>query len=178
MTKPIPLIIDCDPGQDDALMLFLALNAPELDVRGIVAVAGNVPLARTERNLAMLVEIAGRDDIPLFSGCVRPMMRELVTAENVHGKSGINGLEIFESKLKMQTLHGTDFIINNLREAQDDEVTIVATGPLTNIGMALVKAPDIAVKIKQIVIMGGASFEAGNTTPSAEFNIYVDPQCM
>ncbi len=90
MTKPIPLIIDCDPGQDDALMLFLALNAPELDVRGIVAVAGNVPLARTERNLAMLVEITGRDDIPLYSGCVRPMMRELVTAENVHGKSGIN----------------------------------------------------------------------------------------
>ena len=175
MTKPIPLIVDCDPGQDDALMLFLALNAPELDVRGIVAVAGNVPLAMTRRNLAMLVEIAGRDDIPLFSGCVRPMVRELVTAENVHGKSGINGLEIFQSKLKMQPQHGTDFIINNLREAQDDEVTIVATGPLTNIGMALVKAPDIAAKIKQIVIMGGASFEAGNTTPSAEFNIFVDP---
>ena len=175
MTKPISLIIDCDPGQDDALMLFLALNARELDIRGIVAVAGNVPLARTERNLAILVEISGREDIPLYSGSVRPMVRDLVTAENVHGKTGINGIEVFEPNIRLQSQHGVEFIIENLRKAGDDEVTIVATGPLTNIAMALVKAPDIAEKIHQIVIMGGASFEAGNTTPSAEFNIYVDP---
>lgn len=171
----LPVVIDCDPGQDDAMMLFLALNAPELDIRGIVAVAGNVPLDKTERNLRMIVEIAGRDDIPLYSGCIRPMMRDLVTAEYVHGKTGINGIDVFSPKTQMQDQHGVDFIVENLRGAKDDEVTIVATGPLTNIGMALIKAPDIAGKIKQIVIMGGASFEAGNVTPSAEFNIYVDP---
>ena len=169
------MIIDCDPGQDDALMLFLALNAPEFDIRGIVAVAGNVPLELTRRNLLMLVQIAGRGDIPLYSGCERPMVGELVTAEYVHGKSGINGMELFEPELKLQPMHGVDFIVEILRQADADGVTIVATGPLTNIAMALVKAPDIAEKIHQIVIMGGASFAAGNTTPSAEFNIYVDP---
>ena len=170
----MPVIIDCDPGQDDAMMLFLALNAPELDIRGIVAVAGNVPLDKTERNLAMIVEITGRGDIPLFSGCVRPMMRDLVTAEYVHGKTGINGIDVFQSKIELQQQHGVDFIVEELRAAED-EVTIIATGPLTNVAMALVKAPEIVAKIKQIVIMGGASFEAGNVTPSAEFNIYVDP---
>ncbi len=175
MGDPLPLIIDCDPGQDDALMIFLALNAPEFDIRGIVAVAGNVPLALTTRNLAMLVQLTGRWDIPLYSGAVRPMVRELVTAEHVHGKTGINGLEPFEPELKMQPEHGVNFIVDSLRQAKANEVTIVATGPLTNIALALVKAPEIAERIRQIVIMGGASFEAGNVTPSAEFNIYVDP---
>ncbi|MCF6320688.1 MAG: nucleoside hydrolase [Rhizobiaceae bacterium] len=175
MTKPIPVIIDCDPGQDDAIMLFLALNAPELDIRGIVAVGGNVPLARTRLNLAMLVETTRRTDVKLYSGAIRPMVRDLVTAEEVHGITGINGFEFFEPEMKMQDIHGVDFIVENLRGARDNEITIIATGPLTNIAMALVKAPDIADKIKQIVIMGGASFEAGNVTPSAEFNIYVDP---
>ncbi len=170
----LPTIIDCDPGQDDALMLFLALNAPELDVRGVVAVCGNVPLEKTERNLAMLMDITGRGDIPIYSGCIRPMMRELVTAEYVHGKTGINGIDVFKAETKLQLQHGVDFIIEQLRGAKE-EITIVATGPLTNVAMALVKAPDIARKIHQIVIMGGASFEAGNVTPSAEFNIYVDP---
>jgi len=171
----IPTIIDCDPGQDDALMLFLALNAPELDIRGICSVGGNVHLAKTSRNLAMLVEIAGREDIPLYKGCGGPMVRKLVTAEYVHGETGINGLEVFEPKLKFQDQHGVDFIIEALRAADDDEMTLVPTGPLTNIAMALIKAPDIAPKIKQIVLMGGAMREGGNTTPSAEFNIYVDP---
>jgi len=175
MKKPIPVIIDCDPGQDDAIMLFLAHNAPELDIRGIIAVGGNVPLARTSLNLAMLVETTGRRDVKLYSGAIRPMMRDLVTAEEVHGITGINGFDFFEPSMKLQRQHGIDFIIENLRQAQDDEVTIIATGPLTNIAMALVKAPEIAGKINQIVIMGGASFEAGNVTPSAEFNIYVDP---
>ena len=175
MNMPIPVIIDCDPGQDDALMLFLALNAPELDVRAIIAVGGNVDLAKTSRNLAMVVDIAGHDDVPLYAGCARPMMRDLVTAEYVHGETGINGIDVFEPRNKMRECHGVDYIIENLRGSNDDEATIVATGPLTNIAMALIKAPDIAPKIKQIVIMGGASFEGGNVTPSAEFNIYVDP---
>ncbi len=171
----IPVIIDCDPGQDDALMLFLALNAPELDIRGLISVGGNVPLAKTSRNLAMLVQIAGRADIPLFEGCAGPMIRKLVTAEYVHGETGINGLEVFEPELKFQPQHGVDFLIEALRSADDGEITLVLTGPLTNIAMALTKSPDIAAKIKQIVLMGGAMREGGNTTPSAEFNIYVDP---
>ena len=122
MGDPLPLIIDCDPGQDDALMIFLALNAPEFDIRGIVAVAGNVPLALTTRNLAMLVQLTGRWDIPLYSGAVRPMVRELVTAEHVHGKTGINGLEPFEPELKMQPEHGVNFIVDSLRQAKANEV--------------------------------------------------------
>lgn len=175
MSVPLPIIIDCDPGQDDALMLFMALASPELDVRGIVAVAGNVPLAKTALNLRILVDIAGRGDVPLFAGCDRPMLRKLVTAEHVHGKTGIDGVEIYEPELALQAQHGVDFIVETLRAAKDDEITLVPTGPLTNIAMAIVKAPDILPKIKQIVLMGGAMFEGGNITPSAEFNIYVDP---
>lgn len=171
----LPIIIDCDPGQDDALMLFLALNAPELDVRGVVACGGNVPLARTELNCRILVEMAGRKDVPVFAGCEGPMVEPLFTAEYVHGETGIDGIDFFEPTIEKQTQHGVDFIIETLRSAEDDEISLVPTGPLTNIAMALVKAPDIAAKIKQIVLMGGASFEGGNVTPSAEFNIYVDP---
>lgn len=169
------VIIDCDPGQDDALMLFLALGADQFDVAGIIAVAGNVPLEKTARNLAMVVELAGRDDLKLFAGCERPMMRPLVTAEYVHGQTGINGMEVFEPSIPIRSEHGVDFLVRDLGEAGEASTTIVATGPLTDIAMALVRAPAIAGSIKQIVIMGGASFEAGNVTPSAEFNIYVDP---
>lgn len=171
----LPIIIDCDPGQDDALMLFLALNAPEMDVRGVVACGGNVPLARTELNCRILVEMAGREDVPVFAGCEGPMVEPLFTAEYVHGETGIDGIDFFEPTIEKQAQHGVDFIIETLRAAEDDQITLVPTGPLTNIAMALVKAPDIAAKIKQIVLMGGASFEGGNVTPSAEFNIYVDP---
>ncbi|WP_299345917.1 nucleoside hydrolase [uncultured Maritalea sp.] len=174
-SQKIPIIIDCDPGQDDALMLFLALNAPELDVRGIVACGGNVPLARTELNCRILVEMAGRLDVPVFAGCDGPMVEQLFTAEYLHGETGIDGIDFFEPTIKKRDQHGVDFIIETLRAADVDEITLVPTGPLTNIAMALRKAPDILPKIKQIVLMGGASFEGGNVTPSAEFNIYVDP---
>lgn len=171
----IPVIIDCDPGQDDALMLFLALNAPELDVLGVVACGGNVPLARTELNCRILVEMAGRKDVPVFAGCEGPMVEPLFTAEYVHGETGIDGIDFFEPTLPKQTQHGVDFIIETLRAAPDNSITLVPTGPLTNIAMAMRKAPEIVSKIKQIVLMGGACFEGGNVTPSAEFNIYVDP---
>ncbi|MGJ8529360.1 nucleoside hydrolase [Maritalea sp.] len=174
-THRLSVIIDCDPGQDDALMLFLALNAPELDVLGVVACGGNVPLARTELNCRILVEMAGRTDVPVYAGCVGPMVEQLFTAEYLHGETGIDGIDFFEPSIPKQDMHGVDFIIETLRKAEDDEITLVPTGPLTNIAMALRKAPDILPKIKQIVLMGGASFEAGNVTPSAEFNIYVDP---
>jgi purine nucleosidase len=170
------IIIDCDPGQDDAVALFLAMASPEeLEILGITAVAGNVPLELTQRNVRMMCDIAGRGDIPVFAGCGRPMVRELLTAEKVHGKTGIDGIEIVEPETPLQEQHAVDFIVETLRAAEDDSVTLVPTGPLTNIGTVIDRAPDVLPKIRQLVIMGGAMREGGNYSPSAEFNILVDP---
>ena len=176
MTKHT-IIIDCDPGQDDAINLLLAMSSPdELDILGITAVAGNVPLALTERNARLMCDIAGRSDIPVYAGCARPMVRDLVTAEHVHGTTGIDGAEISEPELPLQEQDAVDFILNTLRAADDDTITLVPTGPLTNVATAITKAPDILPKVKEIVLMGGAMRESGNYSPSAEFNILVDPQ--
>jgi len=174
----LPVIIDCDPGQDDALMLFMALSAPELKVLGIVAVAGNVPLAASALNIRILADICQRTDIPLFAGADKPLYRDLVTAEYVHGKTGIDGVELYEPQVQLQAKNGVDFIIETLQGATADEITIVATGPLTNIATAIIQAPHLSKNIKQIVLMGGAMFEGGNITPSAEFNVYVDPHAL
>lgn len=173
---PLKLIIDCDPGQDDAVMLLLAMAWPErLNILGVTTVAGNVPLPLTQRNARLMVELAGRDDIPVFAGCDRPLLRELVTAEEVHGRNGIDGADIHEPALPLQPQHAVDFIIGQLEAAADDSITLVPTGPLTNIGLALHRRPDLSPKIRQVVLMGGAMREAGNMTPSAEFNMLVDP---
>lgn len=170
------VIIDCDPGQDDAIMLLLALASPEeLEIAGVTTVAGNVPLALTQRNARLICELAGRGDVSVYAGCPRPMVRELTTAEDVHGISGIDGMEIREPRLSLQRQHAVDFIVATLMESADDSVTLVPTGPLTNVAMALVKEPAILSRIREIVLMGGAMREGGNTTPSAEFNILVDP---
>ena len=170
------IILDCDPGQDDAVNLLLAMSSPdELEILGITAVAGNVPLALTEVNARLMCDIAGRSDIPVFAGCDKPMVRELVTAERVHGPTGINGMEVTKPVHPLQEQHAVDFIIEALSQANDDSITLVPTGPLTNIGVALTRAPEILPKIREIVLMGGAMRESGNTSPSAEFNILVDP---
>ena len=175
MTKR-PIILDCDPGQDDAVNILLALASPdELDVLGITAVAGNVPLDKTARNARILCDIGSHPETPVFAGCSRPLNRELVTAEYVHGKTGIDGAPIFEPKTPLRDAHAVDFIVDTLLTADDDSITLVPTGPLSNIGAALVKEPAIVPKIREIVLMGGAMREGGNVTPSAEFNIYVDP---
>ena len=175
--SPKNIIIDGDPGQDDAVNLLLAIASPvELEILGITAVAGNVPLALTERNSRIICELAGRPDIKVFSGCEQPMQRKLVTAENVHGKTGIDGMDLFEPQSPGQGQHAVDYIIETLRNEPENTVTLVPTGPLTNIASAFSKAPDIVPKIREIVLMGGAMREGGNRTPSAEFNIYVDPQ--
>jgi purine nucleosidase len=169
-------IIDCDPGQDDAVMLLLALACPdEFDILGITTVAGNVPLDLTQRNARIMCELAGRTDVPVYAGCDKPMRLDLITAENVHGKTGIDGVEIYEPAMPLQDQHAVDFIIETLLQAGDDSITLVPTGPLTNIGEAMSRQPDILPKIREIVMMGGAMREAGNTTPSAEFNILEDP---
>jgi len=142
---------------------------------GITTVAGNVPLDLTQRNARIMCELAGKTDVPVFAGCDKPMRHELITAENVHGKTGIDGVEVYEPAMPLQEQHGVDFIIETLMGAEIDSITLVPTGPLTNIGEALSRQPDIRPKIKEIVMMGGAMREGGNTTPSAEFNILEDP---
>jgi purine nucleosidase len=174
---PRPIIIDTDPGQDDAVAILLALASPaELEVLGIVAVAGNVPLALTQRNARIVCELAGRPDLAVYAGCARPMQRDLVTAEYIHGKTGLDGPVLPEPTMPLQPQHGVDYLVEALRRAGPGGITLCTLGPLTNIGMTLVKAPDIVPKVREIVMMGGAYFEVGNTTPAAEFNIYVDPQ--
>ena len=171
------IIIDTDPGQDDAVAILLALASPEeLDVLGIVAVAGNVGLAQNAKNALKVVELSGRTDVPVHAGCARPMTRPLVTAEHVHGQTGLDGPDLPEPQIALADKHGVDFIIDTLRAEPEKTVTLCALGPLTNLAMALVKAPDIAGRIQEIVLMGGAYFEVGNITPAAEFNIYVDPE--
>lgn len=173
---PRKIIIDCDPGQDDAVALFLALASPdELDVLGITTVAGNVPLELTQHNARQMCDIAGRSDVPVYAGCSEPMTRPLRTAEMIHGKTGIDGIEVFEPKTPLQSKHAVDYIIQTLLDADDASITLAPVGPLTNIGTAIAKEPAILPKIEEIVLMGGAMREGGNRTPSAEFNILVDP---
>ena len=174
---PRKIIIDTDPGQDDAVAILLALASPEdVDVLGITAVAGNVPLHLTERNARIICELAGKPEVKVFAGCDRPMGRPLVTAEHVHGKTGLDGPDLPEPTMTLQDGHAVDYIIDTLRAEPAGSVTLCPLGPLTNIATALERAPDIAARIQQIVLMGGAYFEVGNITPAAEFNIYVDPQ--
>lgn len=174
MTRKI--IIDTDPGQDDAVAILLALGSPELEVLGITCVAGNVPLALTTRNARIVCELAGRRDVKIFAGCDRPLLRPLVTAEYVHGKTGLDGIALPEPTMALQDQHAVDFLIETLRAEAPGTVTLCPLGPLTNIATAFRRAPEIVSKVERIVLMGGAYFEVGNTTPAAEFNIYVDPQ--
>ena len=170
------IIIDTDPGIDDAIAILLALAAPEeLDVLGVVAVAGNLSLSLTERNARRICELAGQADIPVYAGCGRPMLRPLATAEHIHGETARDRLLLPEPTMALRPQHGVDFLIETLRGEEQGTITLCALGPLTNIAMMLVKAPEIAGKICELVVMGGACFELGNVTPAAEFNIHVDP---
>lgn len=177
MTHPRKIIIDTDPGQDDAVAILLALASPEdVEVLGITAVAGNVPLALTQKNARIICELAGKRDTRVFAGCDRPMTRKLVTAEHVHGKTGLDGPQMADPTMPLDPQHAVDFIIETLRREPAHSVTLCPLGPLTNIATAFRRAPDIVGRVQQIVLMGGAYFEVGNITPAAEFNIYVDPE--
>jgi purine nucleosidase len=169
-----PLIIDCDPGVDDAIALLLALASPdELALRGITTVAGNVPLALTHYNARRVCRLAGRSDVPVFAGCPRPLLQPLVTAEAVHGETGLDGATLPEPDIAVQSQHAVSFLIEQLM-IPDEPVTLAMLGPLTNLAVALVQAPAIRTGIDRIVVMGGALGQ-GNVTPAAEFNMYVDP---
>jgi purine nucleosidase len=169
------IIIDTDPGQDDAIAILLALASPEIEVLGITSVAGNVPLALTTKNALKVVELAGRPEVPVHAGAAAPLVRPLVTAEEVHGSTGLDGPDLPEPALKPRDGHAVDFIVETLRREPAGTVTLCVLGPMTNIAMAFARAPEVVGRVARIVAMGGAWSEGGNTTPSAEFNIYADP---
>ena len=177
MSVPRKIIIDTDPGQDDACAILLALGSPEqLDILGFTAVAGNVPVALTQKNVRIICEVAGKSEMKVYAGCEKPISRALVTAEYVHGQSGLDGPELFEPTIPLQDMHAVDFIIETLRKEPAGTVTLCTLGALTNVATAFQKAPDIAERVQEVVMMGGGFFEGGNITPAAEFNIYVDPE--
>ena len=175
MTTARKIIIDTDPGQDDAVAILLALASPEIEVVGITAVAGNVPLALTQKNVRKTCELAGRPDIKVFAGADRPLLRTLVTAEYVHGKTGLDGPDLPEPQMPLQDEHAVDFIIDTVMAHEPGQITLCLLGPQTNAALALMREPQLATRLREIVLMGGGFFEGGNATPAAEFNIYVDP---
>lgn len=167
----IKIILDCDPGHDDAVAIMLAAKSPKIDLLGITVVAGNQTLENTERNARNIVQCLGID-VPVYAGCDRPMVREKMTAGDIHGSTGLDG-PVFEPLTKeLEKEHAVSFIIRTLMES-DGDITMVTTGPMTNLGMAIRMEPKIVDKIKQIVLMGGA-YTNGNVTPAAEFNIIAD----
>ncbi len=169
-------IIDCDPGHDDAVALALALASPEdIDVMGITTSAGNAPAVLTQKNALMICEFVGRTDIPVYAGCDRPIMRAAQHAD-VHGRTGIDGFASFEPRLRGQSKHAVDYIIETLLAADDDSITLTCLAPLTNLAMAIVREPRILPKIASVLLMGGARSSGGNITPAATFNIFFDPQ--
>lgn len=173
---PRRIVIDTDPGTDDAVAILLALASPELDVLGLTAVAGNVPLAATERNARAICELAGRPDLPVFAGCPRPIDGRVIDAVHIHAEHGLGRLTLPPPQTPRRPEHGVAFLIDTLRQAEPGTVTLCALGPLTNIAVALVMAPEIAGRTAELVLMGGASHALGNMTPAAEFNIHADPQ--
>jgi pyrimidine-specific ribonucleoside hydrolase len=170
----IPIILDCDPGHDDALAIVLALARPELRLRAITTVAGNAPLDRTTRNALRVLTLLGRTDVPVAPGADRPLVREPWVPVEFHGDSGLDGADLPEPAAGPADLSAVELMAALLREA-DEPVTLVATGPLTNVALLLRAAPALRDRIAGISLMGG-SLGAGNTTASAEFNIWADPE--
>lgn len=169
------IIIDTDPGQDDALTILLALASPEIELLGVTTVAGNVPVAQTTENALKTLDLVGRADIPVHAGADRPLLRPGVTATHVHGKTGFEGVDLPPPSREATPGHAVDFIIRTVMENPPGTITLCTIGPLTNIALALAKEPALRERIGQIVTMSCAFSEVGNITPTAEFNIYVDP---
>ena len=173
MTK-IPIILDCDPGHDDAIAIILALASPELNVLGVCTSAGNQTPDKTLNNALRILTLLDRPDIPVAGGAHKPMRRELIIADNVHGESGLDGPELPDPAFEPQSMTGVQLMAKLLAES-DQKVTLVPTGPQTNIALLLASYPELHHKIERIVLMGGSA-GPGNWTPAAEFNIFVDPE--
>jgi inosine-uridine nucleoside N-ribohydrolase len=172
--SPTLVILDVDPGHDDAVAIMLACGAPGLDLLAVTTVAGNVPLEKTTRNALRVLSLIGHTDIPVAAGAPSPLHRPLRTAENIHGESGLDGPEIPDSSFEPHKRGAADLIADTLREAPEP-VTLIPTGPLTNVATLLREHPELKDRVAHISLMGG-SIGLGNTTPAAEFNIYVDPE--
>jgi purine nucleosidase len=171
---PRKIILDCDPGHDDAMAILLAHGNPEIELLAITTVAGNQTLDKTSLNARRVCTVAGIKDVPIAAGCDRPLTRTLQTAAYIHGESGLDGPAFGEPTVPLDPRHAVELIIELVMNSSG-EITLVPTGPLTNIAMALRKEPRIVKKVQEVVLMGGA-FTRGNTTPAAEFNIYTDPE--
>ena len=168
---PTPIILDCDPGHDDAIAILLALASPEIELLGITTVSGNQTLDKTTNNALRVLEFAGRADVPVYAGADRPFVREREVAAHVHGETGLDGPDLPQPTTSAQNEHAVDFLARTF--AERDDVTLVPTGPLTNIGLLFAEHPE--VRPERIVLMGGSIGE-GNRTPAAEFNIWADPE--
>lgn len=170
------LIIDTDPGADDVVALLLALASPEeLNVLAITTVAGNVRLDKTSRNARLAREWAGREEVAVYAGAPKPLVRSPIYAENIHGQEGLPGVEVHEPAKGLAEGNAVDYLITTLRNASPHSITVAMLGPQTNLALALIQAPDITQGIKEVVVMGGAHFNGGNITPVAEFNLFADP---
>jgi purine nucleosidase len=171
---PQRIILDCDPGQDDAIAILLAHGSPEIDLCAITTVAGNQTLDKTTLNARRMATVAGIRGVPIAAGCDRPLLRELVTAGEIHGASGLDGPTFGEPTVPLAEAHAVDLIVDLVMGSSGD-ITLVPTGPLTNVAMALRREPRLARRVQEVVLMGG-SYTRGNVTPAAEFNIKVDPE--
>ncbi|WP_160104974.1 nucleoside hydrolase [Pseudomonas izuensis] len=175
--EKIDLIIDTDPGADDVIALLFALASPqELSIRALTTVAGNVRLDKTSRNARLAREWAGREDVPVYAGAKKPLMRKPIYAEDIHGKEGLSGITVHEPKKGLAEGNAIQYLIDTLLAAKSHSITIAILGPQTNLALALIQEPEIVRGIKEVVIMGGAHFNGGNITPVAEFNLFADPQ--
>jgi pyrimidine-specific ribonucleoside hydrolase len=174
VSEPTPIVLDCDPGHDDAIALLLALASPEIQLLGVTTVAGNQTLEKTTANALRVLELVGRPDVPVAAGADRPLARDLVVGAYVHGESGLEGPTLPAPTGEPVAQHAVDFLAERIA-ASARPVTLVPVGPLTNVALLLARYPEAAAGIERIVIMGGAIAE-GNVTPAAEFNIYVDPE--
>lgn len=170
-----PIILDVDPGHDDAMAMILAHGNPNIDLRAITTVAGNQTLPKVTLNARRVATVAGITDVPIAAGCAQPLIRDQVVAADIHGESGLDGPAFGEPTVPLFPEHAVDLIIDLIMASGEGEITLVPTGPLTNIAMALRKEPRIAGRVREVVLMGG-SYTRGNVTPAAEFNIFVDPE--
>jgi len=169
------MLLDCDPGVDDAIAILMALGLPDaIDLRAITCVAGNVPLSSTARNARQILDLAGRADIPVHAGCMRPIMSPTGRTSTAHGTDGLGGVQLPDPAQPLQSEHAADTIRRIARDTPGG-ITLCAIGPLTNVALALLRDPDVADHVNRIVVMGGACFCPGNTTPLAEFNFHADP---
>jgi inosine-uridine nucleoside N-ribohydrolase len=174
MASARPILLDCDPGHDDAIAILLALASPEVELIGVTTVSGNQTLEKTTANAIRVLELAGRGDVPVAAGADRPLLRERFVAAYVHGETGLDGPELLPTRATPVERHAVDFLAERVL-ASPDPVTLVPTGPLTNVGLLLALHPQAAARLERIVLMGGAIAE-GNVTPAAEFNIWADPE--